>query len=149
MSSRGALVYKNDTNQPVSDSVNTLLTLSDVVYDTDGFFNPENSRFVIPAGVSKVRFRAQTIWANNGNGFRQLVIKKNFVDGNLSTGWYPGVPATTVPANPYTTTDISISTPILQVSAGDTFLAEVLQASGAPLNVLKSVGTWFTIEVIE
>jgi hypothetical protein len=101
---RGALVYKFDADQVVASDANVQLTVSNVVYDTDGFFNPTTNRFVIPAGVSKVRLTAQAIWGSNPTGLRQTVIKKNFVNGDLSTGWYPGVPASTIPANPSTTT---------------------------------------------
>lgn len=149
MSFRGALVYKNDSDQNVLMEVNTQLIHSDTVYDTDSFFDTTTKRFVIPVGVSKVRLIAQAVWANNSTGFRQLVIKKNFVTGDFSTGWYPGVPATTVPANAITTTDLNISTPILDVVEGDNFLVEVYHSVSPSLNVLKSVGTWFAIEVIE
>lgn len=146
---RGALVYKYDAEQPIANEAQTQLTFSHAAYDTDGFYNSTTGRFVIPAGVSKVKLKAQIIWANNGTGFRQLVIKKNFVNGDFSTGWFPGVPATTVLANPNTTTDVSVAPPAIPVTEGDNFLAEAFQNSGASLDARKSVGTWFSIEVVE
>lgn len=146
---RGALVYKFDAAQTLANVTNTQLTFPTVEYDTSGFFNQATQRFVIPAGVSRVRLKAQTVWTNNNSGIRQLVIKKNFINGDLSSGWYPGVPATTPLSNIATTTDLQISTPVLSVVEGDTFLAEGYQSSGGSLAVMKSVGTWFTIEVVE
>lgn len=149
MSFRGALVYKFDANQTLTNVINTQLTFPTVEYDTNGFFNQTTQRFVIPAGVTRVKLKAQTVWANNNSGIRQLVIKKNFVNGDLSTGWFPGVPATTPLSNIATTTDLQITTPVISVVEGDTFLAEGYQSSGGSLAILKSVGTWFSIEVIE
>jgi hypothetical protein len=146
---RGALVYKFDASQTFANVTNSQLTFPTVEYDTDGFFNQATQRFVIPAGVSKVRLRAQAVWASNSSGMRQMVIKKNFVNGDLLTGWFPGVPANTLPANNATTTDVQTSTPVISVVEGDTFLAEAYQSSGGSLSVLKSVGTWFSIEVVE
>lgn len=151
MAFRGALVYKT-TDQPIPNSTNADLTYDTVVYDIGGLFDHATSRFVIPAGVSKVKLKAQIIWANNAAGLRQTVIKKNFVAGDLSTGWYPGVPASTIPANPNTTTDVSAMTPVLEVVEGDYFLVEGFYytgASGATITARGSVGTWFSIEVLE
>ena len=143
----GAMIYKDTANQNIAHNVHAFVTFNRIVYDTAGFFDilcP--TRIIVPSGASKVIMKAQIIFAGNPHGMRQLVIKKNFSPGG---GWYPGVPAQTMVANERTTTDVQVFTCPIPVVAGDFFELEAFQTSGGNLDILASVGSWFSIEVVE
>lgn len=147
MAYRGALVFKAyPTDQSVPTNTWTMATWADDStngYDTDGFFNSSNpTRLTVPAGVTKIRIMAQTIWAmGNGAGFRQVVIKKN-------GAFFYGDPIVNVLANSATTTDIGCISPVLNVTPGDYFEVELFHTDGGNLALLASTGTFFSIEVI-
>ena len=145
MAFRGAMVHNGGVSFNVANATTgVFLPFSNVAYDTDGFFNPSYpTRLTIPADAVRARFGGQLIFNSNGNGIRQLVIKKNYPAGG---GWYPGVPANNTRGVPGTTTDINAWTPWIDVHEGDYFELEPYQDSGGVLPVLGSVGTFFCIE---
>lgn len=149
MTFRGALVTTIGTpSQSIPNATLQFLNFNTVERDTDSFFNPAvPTRLTVPTGVSKVRLAGQVVFNHQSmTGLRQVVIKKNFPAG---LGWYAGVPASTIVANQTTTTDVHVSTPVIDVQEGDFFELEVYQSGGVPITALASVGTWFTIEVVE
>lgn len=141
----GALIHNGGVARQIANAtVGVFLPFSNVEYDTNGFFNPAfPTRLTIPQGVTEVRLGAQLIFDTNQNGMRQLVIKKNYPSGG---GWYAGVPANNTRGVPGTSTDINAWTPWIIVQPGDYFEVEPYQDSGGVLNMLGSVGTFFTIE---
>jgi hypothetical protein len=147
MTFRGALVYRLKSHQ-VFAGPHEVAFYDTVLYDTDGFWDG-GSKFIIPAGVHAVKLSNSIIFEGNGSGARQLVIKRNRINGDATSGFYPGVGPETMPANSMTTTDFGVQTPVLPVRQGDAFQTEVLHSSGVSLNALAAGGCWFAIEVVE
>jgi hypothetical protein len=148
---KGALVLKAK-DQWVHNDKNEMLEWGTVDYDTDGFFSTSHStRLTIPtgSGITKVRLMGSVVWEQNAVGMRQLVIKKNF-HKNPPAGFSDGNPVLTVLPNSRTTTDMQLSTPVLNVSEGDHFELVVFQTpNDVALAVKKATGTWFAIEAVE
>src|SRR5688572_2022027 len=143
---QGALVFKT-ANQSIPNAAWTMAVWDDESingYDIGGFFNPSQpSRLTVPAGVSRVRIQAQSIWQKgNGTGLRQLVVKKN-------GSFFPGDPIQNGVANNVTTADIGAVSPILNVTPGDYFEVELYHTDGGAIDLLASTGTFFSIESIE
>lgn len=155
---RGALVHKGGgLPQIIEVAIPGIvpITFHTVVYDSDGFWNAQRQRFVIPAGVSWVRLSAQVVWSTPpvapvGNSHvRQIVIKKNFVSLN---DWYvdrPGWAVGQVFGHSGTTNDVQAHGPVLPVVAGDNFLVDAFHSSaGTTQEISAGNGTWFSIEAI-
>jgi len=117
---RGAMVRKALLGgQAVDQSIpnNTLnpyalLTFNQVIYDTDGAFDPSDSSFVIPAGVHFARINVQAVWRYNTKGIRQIVILRKSprnVDPNKYE-FFTADPVSTQLANTSTTTDMGAQT---------------------------------------
>jgi hypothetical protein len=153
MTFRGALVYLG-TPFATANGVRAMVPWSEVVYDTDNFFNPADpTKLTIPAGITKVKLASSHIWANNSSGLRQVVIKKN-AGVNGSDGFFPGCGPGMNNANNQTTSDPHATTAVIPVNEGDFFQSEAGQWSGTTLGMAldgtgKSRGTWFAIEVME
>lgn len=143
----GAMVGLS-ANQSLATGVNQVINWASADYDTKGFWSASQpSRFTIPVGVSHVRLVASQVYSGSScAGFRQLIILKNKTVTNY--GWFRGDPVVNHPATCGTTTDAQGMTPVIPVVPGDYFEMTAYQSSGAPLDLLLSTGTWFTIEVV-
>lgn len=90
------------------------------------------TRISVPSEVRCINFSATIRFESNGNGYRQVVLKKN---GSFALG----LPIQTISAVSGQPTDISISSGTLDVVSGDYFEVEVVQSSGITLNVDNTV----------
>lgn len=133
---RGILA-NNANTQSVANA--SFLTIGSVIYDTDTFFSSANpTRLTIPNGVKKVRINASVQFGANGNGYRSLNIRVN--------GAFPvGVPVSTVPTASVET-DISITSAIIDVKAGDYIEVQASHSAGVSIGLMLR---FFSIEVIE
>ena len=143
----GAMVGLS-ANQSLANGVNQPISWASTDYDTKGFWSASQpTRLTIPAGVSWVRLVASQVYSGSScAGFRQLIILKNKTPVNY--GWFRGDPVVNHPATCGTTSDAQGMTPVIPVVAGDYFEMTAYQSSGAPLDLLLSTGTWFSIEVV-
>ena len=125
-------------------------------YDTDKFMDTTNyQQFVIPVGVSKVRFRCGVVLAaleprGAAEGTIQGVITKNNL-GVPGLVHYPGItPANQSSVRGVTTDDLIIQTHVLPVQPGDKFQCAIWQQRPSdedpPRTILVSS---FSIEVVE
>ena len=140
---RGALAYLVGA-QSLANAADNVVGFDGEIYDTDTIHDntTNNSRLVVPTGITRVKITSQVVFDNNSTGIRTVEIHKN---GILFTG----APVTYAFSNNATYyTYINLSSSVLQVSAGDYFTVSVAQTSGAPLNVLGS-NTWFAMEIIK
>ncbi len=145
---QGALVFMSVDDTPSAS--NTILDFDGEVYDTNSFHeavtNP--SRLTIPAGVARVRLKAQ-VSANVPNGnYVEAAIYKN---GAAS---YPGFSRnrhfneTGAADNLY----VPVETPVLTVTPGDYFTVRVDYVPLLTTDFLGDAGatlTWFSLEVVE
>jgi hypothetical protein len=140
----GAIVYNNGSHQSISTSTQTILDFPGEAFDTNNMHSTSvnNSRFTIPAGVTAVRITAQVVFAANATGQRLVIFLKNGGESFPGNVYFDGPAA----IDGYKTI-ANLSTPVLQVVAGDYFQIEVFQSSGGPLLVVAgSTQTWFAIE---
>lgn len=122
------------------------LTFDEVLHDNLGAFDPSDSSFVIPEGISFAEFHAQVVWLLNVNGLRQLVILRKSplnVDPD-SFGFFTADPVSTQRANTDTTTDMATGTVgLIPVQPGERYAAFPLQTSGGDLAISGGTGTVF------
>lgn len=142
---KGARV-KRTANLSISSSVsNVAVTWSVSDVDTSTFWSAgAPTRLTIPAGVTRVRLRANVRWDSaSATGIRQITLFKN---GATLAGRFSQI----VNASAGTQfTDQNAASPVLPVTAGDYFELIAYQTSGAALNIVSNDGTWFEIEVAE
>jgi hypothetical protein len=142
--SRGALVHKSTDQTSISSGVWTASAFDVELYDTDNFHDnsTNNSRFTIPAGVSKVQLVGQlltsAIAANLELGIR---ISKNGAATN------EGVPEVIFEESLGSGLN-QVTSAVLEVVEGDYFELEIL-INVAGEDILAAVHTWFGIEVKE
>lgn len=121
---------------------NTLTKLSISVLNDDlGITVSGGTDFVIGRGTNKIRIYASAGFDANGTGVRQVQVLKNGAIFN-------GGPSATVNAVVSGGTVLPCSASPIPVVEGDTFSFQVLQSSGAPLDVVRSTSTYFTIEAV-
>jgi hypothetical protein len=145
---RKALVNGAAVNQIVPDSQAPypVLTFDQVVHDNLGTFDPSDSSFVIPEGITFAEFRAQVVWATNSTGLRQLVIlRKSPLNADPTKfEFFTADPVSTQQANTNTTTDMDTGTVgLIPVVAGERYAAFPLQTSGGDLAISGGTGTVF------
>ena len=150
---RGALIAATSGTDAVSGDAQ-IVAWDTVAYDTDGFFDPvfgDDTLFVVPAGVNKIRLHSQVHWFNDAVGDRRLILRKNG-NGTLNedpengqVGFVVAAAATLEAAlQPYQ----QCHTGPISVVEGDTFEMRVRQGSGGNLTTVFG-GTWFGIEVVD
>jgi len=160
MSFRGALVRKalNNgavANQAIGNNVTTpsydQVTFDQEVYDTDSLWNATDNCFVIPAGVSKVRFQGQIVFNHNVDGTRQILVQRKSANNTNPNAWefFTGQPIQNTRAVLNTTTDPSFSSAVLPVSEGDKFALVAWQTSGVNVDISGGTGTFFAMEIVE
>lgn len=141
----GVLAYKS-ADQSITYSSEILLTWDSESYDTSAIHSvsADTGLLTVPVGVSKVRVSAHIRFYLNGTGTRMVEILKN------GSAAYVGfsVVTTTGVADFYGC--VYVSTPVLDVTAGDYFSVYAFQSSGGPLAVIGDVGgSWFSMEIIQ
>ena len=142
---RGALVTKSSAD-PLTTGASLVLGWNVEPTDTDNIHDnvTNNSRLTVPAGVSKVRVRAQTAWeflVVSGT-YRQMLIKKN---GSSLT--YSGRASTVEPPTDFLGI-LNVGSGVLEVTPGDYFEVEVGHDSGITVDVLAG-DSWFEMEIVE
>jgi hypothetical protein len=101
-----------------------------------------NTRIVVPVGNTKARLTGSITWgASASTGILVLNSKKNGAAFNGS-----GVSVANNTGNAFFSTVSSISSPWVDVVAGDYFELGVIQGTGGSLNILTSESTWFSVE---
>ena len=140
LKARGALL-RLTASKSIPNNTRTVIDWDSPIYDTSNFWSASKpSRLTVPIGVSKVRLTTSICWGQNNNGVRVVNICKNG-----AASWF-GRAVDRRAASGHSET--TISTPVVEVAAGDYFEVSVLQDSGVALDVVTS-GTSFSIEVIE
>ena len=143
---RGALVY-NQVSQSIPTTTWTALTMANVEYDTDGFWDVANpTRFTVPAGVSRVKMYGGTrLDIDPNQNFVGVRVSKNGVQllPQIQAGWSSNVTS----ARTFTP---AIATPAISVAPGDYLEVEAFHVAGSSQNTNSGVGTtWGAIEVVE
>ena len=150
----GALVHKS-ANQTLTSSVSTDLTWATEVYDVGGWFDSgtDNRYFEIPAGVSRVKLTHSILWADvSPTGRRQSTFQKEPAAGGGFAGFEGGQLTRVVPASAGSGPAYVITSAVLDVVAGDKFLAQGFHNQGSNLDVRGNESgnlTWFQIEAVE
>jgi hypothetical protein len=143
---KGAMVTKG-SSYPIAPSSATIIPWDTSIYDmTPPFMDlaVNNTKFVIPYGITQVKIKAQGTWIDDTAGQRILTIHKN---GSA----FAGQPIMTSEASATNPGPKSlIESPILRVVEGDYF--QVLAQHGSTTNPLgfgaDGNQCWFAIEVI-
>ena len=124
----GALVTKDDF-QNITTGGQVIVTWNTEEYDTDGIHDVavNNSRLTVPPGFTKVRLNCGVRWSLNTTGSRFMTFKKNGADFiGRSAHWRPV----------HRESDDSITSPVLNVIAGDYFEVSVFQDSGTSQKIV-------------
>jgi len=100
--------------------------------------------FTIPQGVKRVRFTAGATFASNATGYRMIQIIR--LVGGTNTGLGYETKNTTVGG---VSTICNIGSVTRDVVAGEQYLVQVTQTSGAALNINSNAGTYFSVSVEE
>lgn len=116
-----------------------------VQYDTDGFFQAaSNNSIVVPAGVSFVRMSCSVLWESGAdNTRRQLQFYQN---GANPAGGAVGAAVNTTDIPSAGSFFQHLSSPIFQVSEGDTLELRAFQTTAGDLDVESNAATWLQIE---
>lgn len=140
---RGALLSLTG-GQSIPNNTETAVSWPDPVRETDDVWGSgAPTRFIIPTGVSLVRFVGQVTFASNGTGSRKARVLKNGTNEGI------GLPAVrTLAAGGTDVTVIQLAGAIVPVAAGDYFDVRVTQDSGGALNILAT-NTWWSIELLK
>ncbi len=136
----GALVtLSSDFNIP--DSMGTEIEWNAAEYDTDSFFSGSGTTaFTIPGGVSKIILRAQIRWSVNSTNARDFLFLKN------GSGSYAGRAFAQNDAQDNLMQNLT--SPVLSVTAGDTFECLAYQNSGSSRQILSDYCSWFSIQAL-
>jgi len=146
---RGALVAKT-ANQTLTTATWTAIAFDSEAYDTETIHDNavNNSRLVVPGGVTRIRLHATIAFDANATGLRAAHFVKNNTAAATSdycaTIYHPAIAGPTVCL-------IQLSTPVLSVVAADYFICAGYQTSGGDLDVLGgfSYYTYFNMEIIK
>lgn len=159
MAFRGALVRKALSNGAAvnqalpSNAQNPfpVVTFDQAVYDTDNLWCLSENCFVVPAGVSKVRFQGQIVFLQLGAGTRQILVQRKSQSNTNPDAWefFTGQPIQNTEAVTGTTTDPSFASAVLPVTPGDKFALMAWQTSGSTVNISGGTGSFFAMEIVE
>lgn len=138
---KGALVKRSTGNQTISAGVYTAIQFAAEEYDTDNFHDnaTNNTRLTIPSGVSRVRVSGSVKHSGAPAGTQITHIRKN---GSNFVG-QPAIRLTNCDVD----VTMAITSPVVNVVAGDYFELFVYAASGATIQTAAE--TYFGIEVVE
>ncbi len=144
---RGAMVIRT-TDQNILDSTSTKVLYDTVAIDTEGFIvGGDESLFVIPAGVTKVKVSAQAYWKSDaGQGQRQINIR-DMTAGSPGAGGF----GASILEGPITATSQQAESYVIDVYEGQKFGMLVAQQSGGDLEIQGNALplNYMQIEVIE
>jgi hypothetical protein len=135
----GALTRLGEVVSVPSDLFpNKIVPWSATIVDNSGgcFDYGTNTRMTVPANVSRVRVSAGLTFSSNGSGIRQVSIKKN--GATVTSQSQPGLGFNA----------FSLTTPVVNVIAGDYFEVMVYQNSGSTLTLNLNDGDFFNLEII-
>lgn len=141
---RGARIRSTAIQNYTTTGVYDDLRWAAVDYDTDGCWSASQpNRLTVPAGVTKIRLRAQlqvsstdTISAQNEFRFRQGV-----------AGTSSGNAAMTIPASGYTNPPAGMVSDVLDVVEGDWFVVSYFTSGSFSLGASDTI--WFALEIVE
>src|SRR5699024_9079380 len=137
---KGAMVVMAK-NKNVKHEKWTMCQWDKAVYNLSGFWSSDNNtRFVIPKGVKKVRVSCSTMWLTNSDGSRRVRARKN---GNYATGLFYNS------RRAAGTSPVGATSGVVEVKEGDYIEMEVYQSSGGDLELREDPYTWFAIEVVD
>jgi hypothetical protein len=144
---RGARLALTSTKTGLSSGY--IVAWDTAVVDTTGFWAAGSpTRLTVPAGVSKVRLKWGVLAEELGSaGTILLRLRKN--DAALASPDAYGLQSVRNTTTGYTTNAIHGQTPVLDVTAGDYFILEVIWSMAGMDQVRAAVETWFEIEVVE
>lgn len=134
---RGVLA-RSTAVQSVASSTNVPIEWDAEEYDTDAIHDnvTNNTRFVVPAGVTKVRLKCNMQWASLVLG-PILWLEKNGTD-------FEGSPREQQDNG----TMLGSASPILDVVGGDYFEWVARQSTGT-INIVNGFWTWASMEIVE
>lgn len=139
---RGALA-ESTANQSIADNTTLTLSFHSVEYDTNNIFDTvSGTNFVVPNGITKVRFSAGIAFSSNSTGHRQLAIRRG---GTIDEG--QGL--LQVPAVSGSITYLTVTTAVTRASGGDIFTVTAFQNSGSSLTINFGPFTYGMLELIE
>ena len=142
---RGCLAVMSPAQSIPNTTFTTLEFAGADIEDTDSIHDPatNNTRLVVPSGVTRVRLTAHVAWGALTGGYRWLDLQKN--GGGIAPSC-----DTLIEASSIGTTKQLLHSPIYTVTGGDYF--EVRGYHNQGTSVLLGVSdseTWFEMEIIE
>jgi len=142
---KGALIVQTANTSANPD---VTVSFSGSIYNVGGIYSAGfPTRLTVQAGMSKVKLMAKLIVQANAIGYRRIEIRKN----GLTT--YAGAAEHYIYANDAALrTIISVETPFIIASPGDSFEVYLVQSSGSSLTVYGQANGsdgWFSMEVKE
>ncbi len=142
-----------------NQAIATGASLKQVAFNSEGFDTGtppihdnavNNSRLVVPTGVTRIRLTGYVKWQNNGSSFRRLKIRKNGAVGTIDddqAGFEPDIFSSAANAS-VPALGVTIDTGIIRAVATDFFELQVSQESGLSLNLLAG-DYWLQMDLIE
>jgi hypothetical protein len=143
---KGALVRKSADQTLANYTAGANVTWNTDVYDIGGWHDTGSNTelFTVPAGVFRVRLYA-CVTANliaSGNMTLLTLLK------NPGSGVYPGIAAQRTEISAATFVRNNLVSPILEVTAGDTFALNYLVETDNSVSIVSDI-SWFAIEAID
>lgn len=137
----GAKIRKN-VNQTITNNTTVDVTWQTTIFDTNGWVDLVNNRFIIPSGVDKIRASCNIVWAAGSTGRRQIQL---LINGSST----PGIIFWSQDAASNTTTQAinQVSGPI-EVNVGDLITLVAIHTQGVSLDIQNVNSTWFAIEAL-
>jgi hypothetical protein len=148
--SKSRCIAYQSSGQSISNSTYTALAFDAEGVDDGGWHDnvTNNSRFTVPAGVTRIRFSVNLTFAANATGTRIIRILKN--GSSLPSPFPIGMPTQEVVADGTSTAQhIQYVSAPFDVTPGDYFEIEVWQDSGGALSTTSAAGlyqTWACFE---
>lgn len=140
---KGALVKKSADETTANYTTAAAIPWDAETYDVGGWHSTvtNNSRFTVPAGVTKVRMQGGVdIAATTSGNFHLLQIQKN---GSLA---YDGCARQEIEIAA-SSSRMNLASPVLEVTAGDYFELFFFSEADASLT-LNAANSWFAIESV-
>lgn len=136
-----ALILRDLSNQSIPNAVDTAVVWDTTKYDSGNIYTGGADEFIIPAGFTRARLRANTVWATNGTGVRRMrpAINGSVFDGGLE-------PSTSGSSSGGV--NLNGCSADFDVTTGDSIKLLVFQSSGGALDLVGvGQGSWFYIEL--
>jgi hypothetical protein len=141
----GCVAYKNVSSQSIGSASWTAVTFNAEAFDDNGMHDnaTNNTRMTVQTGITRVRLKAKVLFAGSTSTSDRIRITKN---GSTT---YTGYTEEIIPVVTGLQTPLSVTSPVLSVSAGDYFEVEVYQDSGGSVSIQAGgYHTWFEMEEI-